>query len=79
MADSEGNLAAMVGCSRENVNRCLRQMQKRGFVALREGWIVILQPDAPGISAELLTLLETSFRSSRAEPRFGVVAIARRL
>ncbi len=46
VADSQGDLAAMVGCSRENVNRCLRQMQQRGIVALREGWIVVLQPDA---------------------------------
>jgi CRP-like cAMP-binding protein len=46
LADSQSDLAAMIGCSRENVNRCLRQMQRRGIVALQDGWIVILQPEA---------------------------------
>lgn len=43
LSDSQSELAAMIGCSRENVNRCLRDMQKRGFLALEDGWIVILK------------------------------------
>ncbi len=46
IADSQNDLAAMVGCSREAVNRCLRQMQRRGILALQDGWIIILQPEA---------------------------------
>ena len=46
LSDSQSDLAAMIGCSRENVNRCLRGMQKRGLLALEEGWIVILKRDA---------------------------------
>ena len=43
LSDSQGDLAAMIGCSRENVNRALRGMQKKGLVALEDGWIVILK------------------------------------
>jgi CRP/FNR family cyclic AMP-dependent transcriptional regulator len=45
LSDSQSDLAAMIGCSRENVNRCLRDMQKRKIVSLEDGWIVILQRD----------------------------------
>ena len=45
LSDSQGDLAAMIGCSRENVNRALRGMQKKGLVALEDGWIVILKGD----------------------------------
>ncbi len=45
LSDSQGDLAAMIGCSRENVNRALRGMQKKGLVALEDGWIVILKHD----------------------------------
>lgn len=43
LSDSQGDLAAMIGCSRENVNRCLRDMQKKGLLSLEDGWIVILK------------------------------------
>lgn len=45
LSDSQGELAAMIGCTRENVNRCLRNMQKKGIISLEEGWIVILKRD----------------------------------
>ena len=45
LSDSQGELAAMIGCSRENVNRCLRDMQKKGLLALEDGWIVLLKRD----------------------------------
>ena len=54
LSDSQSDLAAMIGCSRENVNRCLRDMQKRGLGSLEDGWIVILKRD------ELLALSEAA-------------------
>ena len=45
LSDSQSDLAAMIGCSRENVNRCLRDMQRKGLVSLEDGWIVILKRD----------------------------------
>lgn len=38
---SQSVLANMVGGTRENVNRCLRNWQKGGIVDLRDGWLVI--------------------------------------
>jgi CRP-like cAMP-binding protein len=34
-------LAEMVGATRENVNRCLRDWHRRGLVKLQDGWTVI--------------------------------------
>jgi CRP/FNR family transcriptional regulator, cyclic AMP receptor protein len=42
---SQTELAEMVGATRENVNRCLRDWQRRGLVKLQDGWTVILDPD----------------------------------
>jgi CRP/FNR family transcriptional regulator, cyclic AMP receptor protein len=42
---SQTELAEMVGATRENVNRCLRDWQRRGLVKLQDGWTVILEPD----------------------------------
>ncbi len=42
LALSQGELAAMVGASRENVNRHLRDWQRRGILESRSGWIVVL-------------------------------------
>jgi CRP-like cAMP-binding protein len=41
VSDTQGALAAMVGGSRETVNRCLRRWQKEGLVAISEGRIYI--------------------------------------
>jgi CRP/FNR family cyclic AMP-dependent transcriptional regulator len=42
---SQTELAEMVGATRENVNRCLRDWQRRGLVRLQDGWTVILDAD----------------------------------
>ena len=42
----QGELAAMVGSSRENVNRALGRFVASGMVAVDRGTITILQPDA---------------------------------
>jgi CRP/FNR family cyclic AMP-dependent transcriptional regulator len=49
---SQGELADMTGGTRENVNRCLRDWQRRGILDLREGWTIILKPDALKALAE---------------------------
>jgi CRP/FNR family transcriptional regulator, cyclic AMP receptor protein len=41
---SQTELAEMAGGTRENVNRCLRDWQRRGIVELDAGWTVILNP-----------------------------------
>ena len=38
-------LADMAGGTRENVNRCLRDWQRRGIVELKGGWTTILKAD----------------------------------
>jgi CRP/FNR family cyclic AMP-dependent transcriptional regulator len=38
---SQTELAEMVGATRENVNRCLRDWHRRGLVKLQDGWTVI--------------------------------------
>jgi CRP-like cAMP-binding protein len=38
-------LAEMAGGTRENVNRCLREWQRRGIVELKGGWTTILKAD----------------------------------
>jgi CRP/FNR family transcriptional regulator, cyclic AMP receptor protein len=43
---SQRELADMAGGTRENVNRCLRDWQRRGILGLKEGWTIILKPDA---------------------------------
>jgi len=40
---SQSELAGMINASRENVNRCLRDWERRGIVSLDEHWISILQ------------------------------------
>jgi CRP/FNR family transcriptional regulator, cyclic AMP receptor protein len=42
---SQSELASMINASRENVNRCLRDWQRRGIVNLDERWISVLQRD----------------------------------
>jgi CRP/FNR family cyclic AMP-dependent transcriptional regulator len=41
---SQNELANMIGGSRENVNRCLNEWQRRGIVNLDDGWIVLAEP-----------------------------------
>jgi CRP-like cAMP-binding protein len=43
---SQSELAAMAGGTRENVNRCLRDWQRRGFLELKDRWTIIRQPEA---------------------------------
>jgi len=42
---SQAELAEMAGGTRENVNRCLRDWQRRGIVELKGGWTIILKPE----------------------------------
>jgi CRP/FNR family cyclic AMP-dependent transcriptional regulator len=42
--DNQGALAAMVGGSRENVNRCLGRWARAGVVSIAEGRISLLDP-----------------------------------
>jgi CRP-like cAMP-binding protein len=46
ISDSQGDLAAMIGASREKVNRSLKQMQQQGILATGDGRIVILDSQA---------------------------------
>ena len=46
VSDTQGALAAMVGGSREAVNRCLRKWQQAGLVAIAGGRIVCRIPSA---------------------------------
>lgn len=46
LACSQVELANMIGASRENVNRCLNDWQRRGIVSLEEGRIAIVEPSA---------------------------------
>lgn len=46
VAVSQGDLANMIGSSRENVNRCLRGWQKAGVIDLKDGWILIPDREA---------------------------------
>ena len=43
---SQTELANLIGSSRENVNRCLRNWQKRGLIELDKGWVIIPDRDA---------------------------------
>ena len=43
---SQRELANMVGGTRESVNRCLRNWQRRGIVQIAEGSIVVMNQDA---------------------------------
>jgi CRP-like cAMP-binding protein len=51
---SQEELAEMVGGTRENVNRCLREWQRRGILQLKNRWTIILNP-------ELLHLIEEPY------------------
>jgi len=53
IGDSQGDLAAMIGASRESANRALKQMQKNGILTMRDGWIVVLDQDSLQMMAEL--------------------------
>jgi CRP/FNR family transcriptional regulator, cyclic AMP receptor protein len=46
LADSQSELANMIGSTRENVNRSLRDMRRRGILDLRDGRIIVLQREA---------------------------------
>lgn len=45
VTDSQSTLAAMVGSSREAVNRCLRKWQGAGLVTIADGRITLSDPD----------------------------------
>jgi CRP/FNR family cyclic AMP-dependent transcriptional regulator len=53
VTDTQGALAAMVGGSRETVNRCLRKWQKDGLVVIADGRILLPDPDALAQAAGL--------------------------
>ena len=42
---SQSELAEMAGGTREKVNRCLRDWQRRGILELRDRWTIILKPE----------------------------------
>jgi CRP/FNR family transcriptional regulator, cyclic AMP receptor protein len=42
---SQTELAKMAAVSREQINRCLRDWQRRGIVELNDGWTIILKAD----------------------------------
>ncbi len=46
IALSQRELAEMAGATRENVNRCLREWQRRGILQLKDRWTIILKPEA---------------------------------
>ena len=46
LSQSQGDLAKMIGGTRETVNRCLRDWQRQGILELKGGWTIILRPDA---------------------------------
>jgi CRP/FNR family cyclic AMP-dependent transcriptional regulator len=43
---SQSELAAMINGTRENVNRCLRDWQRRGIVEIQDRWIIITREEA---------------------------------
>lgn len=49
---SQQELAEMSGATRENVNRCLRDWERRGFLQLKDRWTIILKPEALQALAE---------------------------
>jgi CRP/FNR family cyclic AMP-dependent transcriptional regulator len=46
VSETQGALAALIGGSRETVNRCLRRWQREGLVEISDGRIVLTNPDA---------------------------------
>ena len=58
---SQQELAEMVGATRENVNRCLREWQRRGILQLKNRWTIILKPEA-------LHLIEEPLLTSGSRP-----------
>lgn len=43
---SQSELAAMINGTRENVNRCLGDWQRRGIIEIQDRWISLMQPEA---------------------------------
>ena len=41
VALSQRELGNMIGGTRESVNRCLRDWQRRGIIRLAKGWIIL--------------------------------------
>jgi CRP/FNR family transcriptional regulator len=39
---TQQELAALVGTSRESVNRALVQLRRRGQVRMQDGWLILL-------------------------------------
>jgi CRP/FNR family transcriptional regulator, cyclic AMP receptor protein len=44
VSDTQGALAALIGCTRETVNRCLRNWEKGGLVTIAAGRVSLLDP-----------------------------------
>ena len=49
LSQSQSEIAAMIGNSRENVNRCLRKWQKAELITLQDGWLII--DDRPALES----------------------------
>jgi CRP-like cAMP-binding protein len=43
---TQSELADMAGGTRENVNRCLRDWERRGILERKGGWTIVLTPEA---------------------------------
>ena len=43
---TQSELADMTGGTRENVNRCLRDWERRGILQRKGGWTIVLKPEA---------------------------------
>lgn len=52
LALSQRELAEMTGATRENVNRYLREWQRRGILELKNRWTIVLRPEALQALAE---------------------------
>lgn len=49
---SQSEIAAMIGNTRENVNRCLRKWQRAEYIDLKDGWLIIRDREQLEIIAE---------------------------
>ena len=43
---TQSHLASLIGATRESANKCLRDFRQRGWIQMRPGQILILDPDA---------------------------------
>jgi CRP-like cAMP-binding protein len=41
---TQGDLATLIGTSRESTNRALRDLQCKGLIDMQDGYIILLEP-----------------------------------